>query len=103
MKDLQILAEQQQQSQHQLQVARDTKQKKEGQLAKLEHTLGELKYEDGKLRTDLERSRESLALGQRQFLSIRSDAENAGSALRQFNEYVCYSLACSAFDTFFVD
>lgn len=86
MKDLRILEEQQKESQRSLQAARETKKKKEAQLVKLEHFLGDLKYKDGQIRTELNRARESLALGQRQLSSVKNNAENAADFLRNFNE-----------------
>lgn len=84
MKDLQILEKQQQESQAKLTAARETKQKKEAQLVDLEHSLGDLKYKDGQIRTELDRARKSLALGQREMSSVRSDTESARSALSNF-------------------
>lgn len=86
MKDLRILEEQQKESQRNLQAARETKTKKEAQLVKLEHFLGDLKYKDGKIRIELNRARESLALGQRQLSSVKNNADNAADFLRYFNE-----------------
>ena len=88
MKDLLVLEEQQRESHRNLQAARETKERKEAQRASLEQQLGDLKYKDGQVRTELKRVREILAVGQRKLSSARSDADKAGIDIRNFDEYV---------------
>ena len=85
---MRVLEEQQRESHRKLQAARETKLRRESQRASVEQHLGDLKYNNGQTRAELERIHEMLSVGQRKMLSVRRDGDSAGSALRDFNEYV---------------
>lgn len=86
LRDLEILEHQQKESQQKLQLARQTKERKELQHAALEQELGNLKYRDGKLKAELAQTHKLLGTGQRALSSVRDDARKAEADLRAFDQ-----------------
>ena len=86
--DLQILQDQQNESERRLKAARVTKQKRLEQHAAMEAQLERLKYENGQQRAELQRANVLLSRGQRQLAEARVEAEKAGEDLREFDRKV---------------
>lgn len=85
LRDLQVLEEQQRESQRKLQHARDKKQRTELQRAALEQQLGNLKFEDGKIKAEIAQTHKLLSKGQRSIAAVRGDAKKAEQELRDFD------------------
>ena len=94
MRDLRILEEQQRDSQRKLVAAQEAKQRRQQQHAALEAQLGELKYQNGQSRAELQSMRDTLAREQRKLSVIRNQSESAGDDLHNFDRYVRLDRYC---------
>jgi predicted nucleic acid-binding Zn-ribbon protein len=85
MRDLRVLEEQQRESHRKLQAAQETKQRRMQQHATLESKLGELKYQNGQSRAEVQQMRTILSDAQRKIGAMRLKADGAGDDLGGFD------------------
>ena len=87
-RDLETLARQQFESKQRLEEAKKLKQKRAERHAALEAQLGELKYQVGQERAELQRRHKLLSEGARLLGEARHAGGKAGDDLRELDRYV---------------
>lgn len=88
MKDLQILEEQQRESQQKLHYAQTCKERTQQKHDKMESELGELKYANGQSRGVQMRMEKVVKESQREVTIMRNELKKADGGLEDFNKYV---------------
>jgi chromosome segregation ATPase len=86
MADLEVLAQQQRESQRKLEMTKAIKQQKLQQRSALENRLADLKYSNGQKRAQLLRARDVLSSSTRQLGQAKLLAGKAGDNLKGFDE-----------------